>query len=249
MSIAIFLGPTLPVAAARRILAATYLPPVARGEVAALLLQPDPPRAIGLIDGVCAPGPAVWHKEVLFALSRGVRVFGSTGIGALRAAELQTFGMEGVGRIFEAYRDGVWEDDEEVAVLYGAAASGYPQLSEAMVNIRDGLARAEAEGHIRPDTRQCLVTAAKQMFYPERSWPSLLACGVALGLPAAELAALQAFVRQTAPHLQRDDALALLRHLAALWDDGLTPHTPQFTFEPGYYWHQLVQHHRDVDTA
>jgi hypothetical protein len=223
MSIAIFLGPTLPVATARGIVEATYLPPVARGEVAALLLQPEPPRAIGLIDGVCAPGPAVWHKEVLFALSQGVRVFGSAGIGALRAAELHTFGMEGVGRIFAAYRDGVWEDDEEIAVIYGAAASGYPQFSEPMVNIREGLARAETEGHIRPDTHQCLVTAAKQMFYPERSWPSVLACGFALSLPAAELAGLQAFVRQTAPNLQRDDALALLRHLATLWEDGLTP--------------------------
>src|SRR5215471_4162149 len=139
MNIAIFLGPTLPVATARGILEATYLPPVAMGDVTALLLQPEPPRAIGIIDGVFERVPAVWHKEVLFALSRGVRVFGSSSMGALRAAELHTFGMEGIGRIFAAYRDGVLEDDDEVAVIHGAAEFGYPQLSEAMVNIREGL--------------------------------------------------------------------------------------------------------------
>jgi hypothetical protein len=41
-------------------------------------------------------------------------------MGALRAAELHTFGMVGVGRVFEGYRDGVYEDDDEVAVVHGS---------------------------------------------------------------------------------------------------------------------------------
>ena len=51
-------------------------------------------------------------------MSQGIHVFGSASMGALRA-ELCPFGMVGVGRIFEAYRDGELEDDDEVAVIHG----------------------------------------------------------------------------------------------------------------------------------
>ena len=54
-------------------------------------------RVIGLVDGVFERVPAVWHKEILFALSEGVHVYGAASMGALRAAELDTFGMRGVG--------------------------------------------------------------------------------------------------------------------------------------------------------
>lgn len=144
MNIFVFLGPTLPVAEARRILDATYLPPVSMGDVYALMKRQ--PKVIAIIDGLFQRVPAVWHKEILFALSRGVRVFGSSSMGALRAAELHTFGMEGAGQVFEAYRDGLYEDDDEVAVIHSPEEFGYRQLSEAMVNLRAGLRRAEPAG-------------------------------------------------------------------------------------------------------
>jgi hypothetical protein len=241
MSIYVFLGPTLAVTDARRILDATYLPPVAMGDVAAVLMQPTTPKAIAIIDGVFQNVPAVWHKEILFALSQGVRVFGSSSMGALRAAELHAFGMEGVGRVFAAYRDGVLEDDDEVAVIHGPAEFGYLQLSEAMVNIREGLGRAEANGIISAATHATLVQGAKQMFYPERSWPSVLAYGAALGLANAELVALKEFVRSAAPNLKRDDALELLQRLADAGKEGIAPHQPNFTFEPSCFWLQLVE--------
>src|SRR6185437_13385815 len=103
------LGPTLPLADARAELDAVYLPPVAQGDVYRVTrLQPD---AIGIVDGYFDRVPAVWHKEILWAMSCGIPVFGSASMGALRAAELAAFGMEGVGAIFEAYRDGVIEAD------------------------------------------------------------------------------------------------------------------------------------------
>ena len=54
-------------------------------------------RVIGLVDGVFEDRPTVWHKEILWALDRGVRVLGAASLGALRAAECAPFGMEGVG--------------------------------------------------------------------------------------------------------------------------------------------------------
>src|SRR5262245_17446347 len=124
MSTYVFLGPTLPVEAARSILPeAVYLPPVSMGDVYALLAQK--PQRIAIVDGLFERTPAVWHKEILFALSRGVRVLGSSSMGALRAAELHRFGMVGVGRIFDAYRDGVLCDDDEVALGHATAEHGW----------------------------------------------------------------------------------------------------------------------------
>ena len=119
MSVYVFTGPTISASEANRELDAIYLPPAAEGDVCLVTLQR--PHAIGIIDGYFQSVPTVRHKEILWAMSRGIHVFGSASIGALRAAELAAFGMEGVGTIFELYRDGVLEDDDEVAIAHGPA--------------------------------------------------------------------------------------------------------------------------------
>ena len=40
-------------------------------------------RRIGIIDGHFGNVPSVWHKEILFALSKGVEVSGAASMGAL----------------------------------------------------------------------------------------------------------------------------------------------------------------------
>ena len=92
----VFLGPSLPSSETRRIARCTVLPPARQGDIWRALIE-HRPRAIALIDGVFESQPSVWHGEILDALDSGVRVFGASSMGALRAAELQAFGMVGVG--------------------------------------------------------------------------------------------------------------------------------------------------------
>ena len=106
MTTVVFLGPTLAPRDATFLLAADYLPPACQGDIYRAV-RDRRPVAIGLVDGVFQQAPAVWHREILWALTRGVHVFGAASMGALRAAELAPFGMQGVGRVFEAYRDRV----------------------------------------------------------------------------------------------------------------------------------------------
>src|SRR4030095_14461617 len=133
MSIVVFAGPSIKRAdtAAPGV---EFLPPAAEGDMYRAAWQG--PRAIGLIDGYFEAQPAVWHKEILWAMSEGIHVFGAASMGALRAAELWSFGMIGVGAIFRAYRRGIINDDAEVAVLHGPAELGYPSVSEGLVNVR-----------------------------------------------------------------------------------------------------------------
>ncbi len=90
---------------------------------------------IGIIDGVFENVPAVWHKEILFALSEGVRVLGAASMGALRAAECAAFGMEGIGMIFARYASGDLVDDDAVAQLHAPEILGFAALSEPLVNV------------------------------------------------------------------------------------------------------------------
>jgi hypothetical protein len=154
----VFLGPTLPLREARRHLKAEYLPPVAQGDVLRLLDRQ--PAIIAIIDGYFEMVPSVVHKEILLALESGVHVLGASSMGALRAAELDAFGMKGVGQIYRWYASGRLEDDDEVAVVHGPAEHGYREMSDAMVNVRDRCASAVRNGGVSKRVAQRLVDVA-----------------------------------------------------------------------------------------
>jgi hypothetical protein len=251
MRICVFTGPTLSPEEGRAVLDALYLPPVSQGDVyRAAQMRP---MAIGIIDGYFEQVPSVWHKEILWAMSRGIHVFGSASMGALRAAELEPFGMIGVGEIYEDYRTAVLEDDDEVAVAHGPADTGYRALSEAMVNIRSTLESAEAAGVVAPATRAALLRLAKDLFYPERSYPLLLERGAAAGLPARELGALRDWLPGGQINRKREDALAMLRvmreDLTARPQPKTVTYSLEFTDMCHEAWNLAGELHRDAGTG
>ncbi len=244
MTLCVFSGPTVSAAEVREVLPALCMPPVRQGDIYRTT-ERLAPTALGIIDGYFHEVPSVWHKEILWAMQRGVRVFGAASMGALRAAELADFGMRGVGRIFEAYRTGrfspyggeCFEDDDEVAVLHGPPASGYAAFSEAMVNIRATLAAAAAAGVVREQTRDALVARAKGQYYPERSWERLLAPGAGVAVPDEELQALAAWLPHGRVDQKRADALAML---AAMREPAVAAPPVTFQFACTTMWARLT---------
>jgi hypothetical protein len=234
MTVFVFTGPTLSADAARLELEATYLPPAAQGDV--YRVARHRPRAIGIIDGYFEHLPAVWHKEILWAMRQGIHVFGSASMGALRAAELAAFGMVGVGWVFEQYRDGLLEDDDEVAVAHGLGETGYGPQSEALVDIRRTLAAAEAAGLVSAATRQGLEGIGKRLFYPDRSYVAILRAAAATALPTAELEALKAWLPQGRVEQKRDDALAMLRTIRGFLAGDPGPKRVLYHFEHTNVW-------------
>jgi hypothetical protein len=232
----IFLGPTLAPAEIDAAGQFVRLPPVAQGDVYRAVRRGA--RAIGIVDGFFSGAPSVWHKEILWAMAEGVPVFGSASMGALRAAELCAFGMHGVGRIFEDYRDGTLEDDDEVAVQHGPAEMGYLPASEPMVNIRATLEAAVAKGVIGSTAREALERFGKSLFFGERNWPALLNPPREFGVPASALAALGAWLPQGRVDQKRLDALAMLAEMRA--SQSTTPSKSGFHFEWTYLWDEFV---------
>ena len=221
MNTYVFTGPTISPDEASHWLDAVYLPPVAQGDIISLLRRQ--PRVIGIIDGYFERVPAVWHKEILLALSEGVYVVGGASMGALRAAELHTFGMVGVGEVFEWYRDAIIEADDEVAVRHGTPEDNYLILSEALVNIRKTLQLAHKEAIIGQSTLEALISIGRSTNYPERSYPSLVSQGRQSGLPEDEIAALEAYLVGNKVDQKKVDAIQLLEHIAALPDSNQPP--------------------------
>jgi hypothetical protein len=212
----IFAGPTLPPKLRPAEPSLEWRPPVRQGEVyRAALIKP---AVIGIIDGYFEVVPTVWHKEILWAMAQGIHVYGAASIGALRAAELDGFGMRGIGRVYEAFRDGLLEDDDEVAILHGPEELGYPPLTEAMVNIRATLAEAARAGTVSIAVANRLTQIAEGLFYKERTYEAILR-GTASELPGAPLHDLAQWLATGRVDQKRQDAVAMLdairTHLAA----------------------------------
>ncbi len=185
-------------------------PPVRQGDV--YLATLDRPKAIGIIDGYFDGTPSVWHKEILWAMSQGIAVFGASSMGALRAAELDTFGMIGVGAIYADYRDGTLEDDDEVALTHGPAELGFAPLSVAMVNLRATLKAAVLANVLSPPEADGLALKAKRIFFKDRSWERVLH-GPETILKNRE--SLSAWIRANEVDQKRVDARLLLDRMAA----------------------------------
>jgi TfuA protein len=197
--IAIFLGPTLELSAARAVLDADYLPPITRGDLGRLGAHV---KTVGIIDGEFYQSLAVSPKEVLPLLDRGIYVYGASSMGALRAAETYPFGMIGVGKIFEWYRDGVIDADDEVALTYDPVT--YRPTSVPLVNIRFCLQAAVSEGVIAQSTADEIVRAVEQLYFPSRSYQVV----------SQLRPELEDFIRRRRPDQKREDALLLLQTIA-----------------------------------
>ena len=234
----IFAGPSFAGLGATDDRSVTVLPPCRQGDI--YLATLDSPSVIGIVDGYFEGQPSVWHKEILWALSCGIHVVGSASMGALRAAETDSFGMKGIGAIYQWYRDGTIEDDDEVALLHGPGELNYPTLSLAMVNVRATLAEAEQRKVISGATSAVLFDQAKAQFYKVRNWPGVVdATRIAVPAMAEELDAFGDWVAGNAVDQKSIDARALLDFVTG--DDFAEPFQPAFEFELTEFWHRCTR--------
>ncbi len=237
-----FCGPTIPASAVLQILpSATIRPPAACGDIYRVCRR-DPPATIGLIDGYFDHRLSVWHKEILWALDQGFCVYGSASMGALRAAELSEFGMRGVGRVFEQFRTGELEDDDEVAVIHESAERGYAPQSDAMVNLRETLRHAADAGVIGADNRARLLSELKGLFYPQRTRQALIQLVRSLANEDEKQGFLDWIATRGIVDQKQLDALEMLKLMTEDVRAGLLrapPVGPARRFEYTSAWHAL----------
>ncbi|MFJ5842216.1 TfuA-like protein [Streptomyces shenzhenensis] len=226
MNTHIFAGPTIAPAPIRALLPEAVLhPPIRHGD--ALRLGLEAGDRVLIIDGLWHQSLPVRHKEILMLLADGVAVFGAASMGALRAAELAPYGMVGIGRIFQGFRDGHLDADDEVAVLQCPDGKA---LTQALVNLRCAFQRAATARRITDEEAAALTELARAVPYTRRTW-------IALGRAVQKAGLREAYEKagiwrcSNSYDQKREDAETALRLLARGPAEGGTT-TPAWCAEP-----------------
>jgi hypothetical protein len=209
----IYLGPTLPRDEAVKILDADYRDPAKKGDFLMLSHDSDEKKYVGFIDGVFLhdyppPPIEVYH----LATRKNIELVGASSLGALRAVELEKFGMKGIGKIFQMYKNGIINADDEVAVTFVTGSNTLQ--SEAMIDIRFNLFLAYRKGVITNDTKKRFAKVAKKIYFPFRNYEDLIIL-TQKQYPAIhdELENFRAYILQYRDSLKARDAVKLLKYL------------------------------------
>lgn len=185
-------------------------PPVSRGDVERVVELGA--KIIGIIDGVFYNKAAVSHREILDALKLGVIVVGGSSMGALRAYELDVFGMIGVGKIYNCYKKGDIEADDEVALAFNPVT--YEPVSVPLVNIRQALAALVVTKMLSVEQRDKLLTIAQNLFYPERRFETIFKHALGEKIICEEDAnRIETFIRMNDIDLKKQDAIAVVKEV------------------------------------
>lgn len=205
--ISVFVGPSLPQHLRKAAQNVRFLPPARAGDM--LALSSGASHTILLVDGLFEQARAPWHKEILVLMSRGFDVWGAASLGALRAAELQQFGMRASGGIARAYCTGRIVGDDEVAVAHAPAALGFAALSVAQVDVRATLVSAVHAGVLSPAEARDVRTLSHAIFFKERTWAGVAGAARHCLVPRRHAAFAQWLSSGTVQQKQRDVLAAL----------------------------------------
>ena len=134
-------------------------------------------------------------------------------MGALRAAELDIYGIEGVGKIYQAYKSGKLVSDEEVALIFDPVTM--EPLSEALINVRYNLRIALDLKIIDLKSHDILFQAATSIYFPERTYERIFAnCD---GLVAKDiLDRFKIFIKKSRKDLKMEDAIKAIKRVKRL---------------------------------
>ena len=169
----IFLGPSLSHEKARKIFQADFRGPAKKGDLLRASGDIDDSTIVCLVDALFLqdypPSPIEVYQLML---NKNIKLYGAASLGALRAVELEKFGMIGMGKIFELYKKGKLTADDEIAVTF---IEGEHQLqSEAMIDIRFNLFLAHRMGIINEITKKTIAKVAKNIYFPYRNYTDIL---------------------------------------------------------------------------
>lgn len=171
-SIIMFAGPSITKIPEKFFSKITVCPPIKTGDLEPLIsLQP---RICVIIDGVFSKNRAITPFECIELINLGWIVIGSSSMGALRAADLYSMGMIGIGEVYNMYRLGICTSDADVAVVYDFSNAAYKELTISLVHVRSLLQGLENKQLIDAIKSRKLLLKAKQIIWYERTLDYLL---------------------------------------------------------------------------
>jgi hypothetical protein len=209
----IYLGPSLSHEKARKIFAeADYRSPAKKGDFLRLAADPDI-KMVGFVDGVFLQDYPPTPIEVYqLARKEGMLLAGAASLGALRAVELEKFGMVGIGKIFQLYKSGKIDADDEVAVTFDPEGD-YRLQSEAMIDIRYNLFLAQKKGVVSRQAKLALARVAKATYFPHRNYSNIIEETKSKHPSlASDIDSFQGYIASSRKSLKEIDAIRLVKY-------------------------------------
>jgi hypothetical protein len=182
-------------------------PPATRGAFAAAVSAGY--EVMGFIDGAIEQADRVPLAELRSVLERpGIVVLGGASMGAVRAVQLESAGMRGVGRVFRLLRRRSLSDSDEVFLLHAPGTLRYRPLTMPLVNVRFTLRRLRRAGHIAAAEEQALVAYLRDVPWFDRDSGAVAAAVYRTCGGARSANVLQSFDRLYRD-VKHEDAMAL----------------------------------------
>lgn len=205
--IKIYTGLSLTARAVSRVLpSAIVAPPIKRGQLHHDLRAGF--HVVGIIDGEFQQSLAVSPSEILDLLRCGVAVYGSSSMGAMRAAELTHCGMRGIGKIFDHIVATPYFKDDHLGQLFFEGRGATMPL----IDFEFALSALTNDGAITKPQRQRLTSMYRRTHFALRSVAHLQA--TYRGADAATVRQVLASLSRRTTSQKQQDARLLVATIA-----------------------------------
>lgn len=163
MKTIIFAGPSISHQQLAELTRADVAPPIRRGDI---------DRFFGydvfmILDGEFGQNLSVSPKEILSALKAGKTVIGASSMGALRASELDSCGMIGVGWVYEHFASASIRRDDDVALAYSPV--DLSPLTIPIIDIEYWTTLLIEKNVISVSEKKIICRTARRIFYSDRT--------------------------------------------------------------------------------
>jgi hypothetical protein len=154
-----------------RLAGAVLAPPIRRGDLYRDVGAEF--RVVGIVDGEFLQNLAVSPGEIMDAMRCGLKVYGASSLGALRAVELESYGMIGCGEIFKLIKSTRYFKDDYLGQLFYETDARHATLP--YMDLAIGLRMLYAKRKLSKKIAQYLLAAYEQLHFSERSFAGLQA--------------------------------------------------------------------------
>lgn len=163
MKTVIFAGPSLSRERIRALTDVRIEDPVCRGDMYRLA---DFDTFV-ILDGEFGQSLSVSPKEILDVIDSGKTVIGASSMGALRASELDCYGMIGIGWVYRRFARARVRRDDEVALVF--SPFDFTPVTIPMVCVEYWLEILRADGVIAAKEAKAISKVAGKIFFAERT--------------------------------------------------------------------------------
>ena len=144
-------------------------PPIQAGDIWKIISEEKDISHILIIDGYFYTKLSVLHKEILSAINQNKNVIGAASLGALRAKELNSYGMIGFGEVFNFYNQFPHTGDDEVGILHTDDLE-YENLSIPLINLRILLNKKKFIDNKMKFFLSSLINKLEKVAFSNRTW-------------------------------------------------------------------------------